>query len=357
MGLLSATAAAQTTDPIFAGTRWAPYAPGSRPAGVGGAFTAIADGGKAAYANPAGLVLIPAWEVEFSTGEPWLAVSSGGLRHVRLSAYAAKIGEQHVEGGGTQDGFLDSSVREVGLGFGVEPFRGVKLGGTVAWSLLSMEGLLREGDADEASTVTADSGHVRLTAGLLLNLVGGETRSFPTLRLGLSYQPGFDWSADVADGDTGEPAVKTAIRRPSLISAGLAWRTTDRWSFSAQGDFIRYHEIVDALRRNVGAGADGFRLPDAVEPRLGAEFAAPLWCGCGVVKGRGGLHYRSPGTLQYQGSDPVAGAAFAPGRWRTVATLGFSFLTEHFGNALRLDLDAKDLFEGPDISFGIAWRF
>jgi hypothetical protein len=75
------------------------------------------------------------------------------------------------------------------------------------------------------------------------------------------------------------------------------------------------------------------------------------------MKARAGLHYRSPGTLQYDGGDPATAAAFAPGKWRTVASLGVSFLTEHFGNALRLDLDSKDLFEGPEISFGIAWRF
>jgi hypothetical protein len=355
-GFVSSTAAAQTTDPIFAGWRWAPDVLGSRPAGLGGAFTAIADGGKAAYGNPAGLVLIPAWEVELSTGERWAAVSGSALGHLHLSAYAAKTGAQHVDVAGSPGAFLDSSAWEAGFGLGVEPFRGLKVGGAVAWSHLGMEGLRRVGDADEATTVAADNGQVRLTAGLLLTLVGAETRSFPTLRLGLSYQPGFDWSADVADGNTGEPAVSTAIRRPSLVTAGLAWRANDRWSFSLQGDVIRYREVVDALRRNVGDLAVGFQLPNALEPRFGTEFGTPLWCGCGVVKFRGGLHYRSPGTLAYDGNDPVA-AAFTPGRWRTVGTLGFSFLTEHVGHALRLDLDAKDLFEGPDLSFGITWRF
>ena len=32
-------------------------------------------------------------------------------------------------------------------------------------------------------------------------------------------------------------------------------------------------------------------------------------------------------------------------------------MTEHFGKALRLDVDAKDLFDGPELSFGMAWRF
>jgi hypothetical protein len=38
-------------------------------------------------------------------------------------------------------------------------------------------------------------------------------------------------------------------------------------------------------------------------------------------------------------------------------SVGGSFLAEYFGNAVRLDLDSKDLFDGPALSFGIVWRF
>jgi hypothetical protein len=355
-GVASSTAAAQTADPIFAGWRWAPDTLGSRPAGLGGAFTAMADGGKAAYANPSGLLLVPAREVELSGGERWGSVC-GGSGRLRLAVYAAKTGEQRLEPSGAEDAFLGSSVWEAGLAVGVEPITGLRLGGALAWSHLGLDGRRREDGADEATTAAADDGHVRLTAGLLLTLVGGERPSRPSLRLGLSYQPGFDWSAELADGDTGEPPAAAATRRPSMVSAGLAWRSAGRWAFSAQGDLIRYSEVVDALRRNVGARAEGFSLPDAVEPRAGAEYQARLWCGCGFVRLRGGLQRRSPGTLRYEGSDASAAAAFGAGDWRTVATLGVSFLTEYADKGLRLDLDARDLFEGPDLSFGIGFRF
>jgi hypothetical protein len=327
---------------------------------VGGAFTAIADGSKAVSVNPAGLALIPSWEVDLSSGERWAALSSHPLRHLTLSAYATKVGEQQVESvglDGAPSGSLASSEWEAGLGFGAEPVRRVRVGAAVAWSHLSLDGH-RDAEGEAGTIVTGDSRHARVTAGVLLNLVGSETRSLPALQLGVSYQPGFDWSAEVTNASPNAPEVASvAVRRPSLVTAGLAWRTTDRWGFSAQGDFIRYHEVVDALRRNVGEGGDGFSLPDVVEPRLGAEFGAPLWCGCGVVKLRAGIHYRSPGTLRYAGDDPAALAAFSAGRWRTVYSLGGSFMTEHFGKALRLDLDAKDLFDGPELSLGMAWRF
>ncbi|HEY6548726.1 MAG TPA: hypothetical protein VI589_12515, partial [Vicinamibacteria bacterium] len=214
-----------------------------------------------------------------------------------------------------------------------------------------------EGQETVVSSVDGDEGSLRASVGLLVILIGGNARALPSLRLGVSYQPGFDWSAQM----TSAPAAAAStidIRRPTVIAAGFAWRAADRWSFMAQGDVIRYGEVMDALERNVGASAAaGFRLSNVVEPRLGAEFSAPLWCGCGSVRLRGGLHYRSAGTLQYEGTDPVAARAFAPGTWKTVATLGASLFSEYFGNGIRLDLDSRNVFEGPDLSFGIVWRF
>jgi hypothetical protein len=190
---------------------------------------------------------------------------------------------------------------------------------------------------------------------VLVDIVG-TPQSLPSARLGISFQPGFDWTADVAHGPT-DVVESVALRRPSVVAAGIAWRPSDRWSFSAQGDVIRYGEVVDALRRNVAAGADGFSLPDTVEPRAGTEFAAPLWCGCGVVKLRAGLHYQSPGVLRYDGADPLLAGAFTAEQWRTVFSLGASLFAEYVGNAVRLDVDSKDVFDGPALSFGIVWRF
>jgi hypothetical protein len=181
----------------------------------------------------------------------------------------------------------------------------------------------------------------------------------PSLRLGLTYQPGFDWSAEMAEAGVAAGARRTIdVRRPSLITAGLAFYGSDQWSFFAQGDVVRYGEVLGSLRRNVGsAAARGFDINDAIEPRVGSEMAVPLSCGCGTVKLRAGLHYRSPGTLVYAGSDAALEQAFGVRSWRAVASVGASFFAEHFGRALRLDLDSKDVFEGPALSFGIVWRF
>jgi hypothetical protein len=359
---LAAPLSAQTTDPLFAGYRFAPPTLGSRPAGLGGAFVGIADGVKAAFANPAGLTLIPVSEIGISSGRPWLGAGFGHTR-LRFAGYLMQADETHDDlalAAPLAGGFRDSSTWEAGLGVGVEVHPRLKLGASAAWTRFRLQGERLSTDASGAPTVAArvDStdDRIRVSAGLLMILVGANSRALPSLRLGVSFQPGFDWSV-TPSGPAGALS-PVDVRRPTLVSTGLAWRTSDRWSFGAQGDVIRYGEVVDTLRRNVGdAAAAGFTLRNAVEPRFGAEFVAPLWCGCGVVRLRGGLSYRSPGTLGYSGPDPAAAQAFAPGSWRTVATLGASFFAEHMGQALRFDVDSRDVVNGPDLSFGIVWRF
>jgi hypothetical protein len=355
------SALAQTTDPLFAGWRFTPPSLGSRPGGMGGAFVAVADSVKAAVANPAGLTLIPISEIGVSSGRPWLGAGFGRQRF-RVAGYVTEMDEARMdlpEATPGASGSVESTVFEAGLAAGVQLHPRVRLGGSLAWTRLRLDGqrlVAADGGQQEiAASVDADEGQLHATAGLLVILVGANARALPSVRLGVDYQPGFDWSARVTDGAGVD---EIAVRRPSLVSVGVAWRFTDRWSFAAQGDVIRYGEVVDALHRNIGgAAAADFTLPNAVEPRFGTEFAAPLWCGCGIVRLRGGLHYRSPGTLLYEGADPVAARAFSRQSWRTVATLGASIFAEHFANALRLDLDSRNVFDGPELSFGIVWRF
>ena len=72
---------------------------------------------------------------------------------------------------------------------------------------------------------------------------------------------------------------------------------------------------------------------------------------------RAGLHYESPGTLVFNGSDPELRDAFRVRSWRTTVTMGVSLFAEHFGNALRIDVDSRDVVNGPALSVGAVWRF
>jgi hypothetical protein len=357
LSLLGATlplsAGAQTNEPIFGGWRAKPQTVGSRAAGMGGAYVAIADDARAAFVNPAGLTQIPVTELSVSSGLPWASAATGRQR-LRIAAYYTKGEQEALPSPGVELPSLQPSVWEVGGAIGVQPFSRVRLGAAVAYGSLRIdeEGGSFDAAAPAHALAGQTDGQVRVTVGAMVDLIPSTVIGASPLKLGASFQPGVSWAVP----RPGEDAVE--IRRPSLSSVGLAWRASNSWSYTGQIDIIRYHEVVDALLRNVGevAGSD-FSLSTAVEPRAGAEFATPLRCGCGTVKIRAGIHYESPGTLVYGGSDPLLRTAFRSHSWRTTLTLGASFFAEHFGNALRFDVDSRDLLDGPALSAGVVWRF
>jgi hypothetical protein len=351
-------ARSQTVDPLFAAVRWAPQPPGSRPAGIGGAFAAVADGGKALYFNPAGLAQIPQQELELSFADPWLSAAAR-LGPLRLGAYATRSPFGDPEP--TADS-LDLRFSELGFGVGIAPLHRLKLGVSAAWSGLELAGRRSAPDASGQLAplveISGEDRQLRLTFGALFTVYTKEVRGLPSLRVGAAYQRGFDWQGRVAEAAPGAQSRPIRVRRPSVLTAGLAFYGTHQWSLFAQGDVIRYGEVLGSVRGNVGSAvARGFDIDDAIEPRVGGEFAIPLTCGCGTLKLRGGLQYLSPGTLVYTGADPVLEQLFGPRSWRTVASLGASFFAEYFGKALRLDLDSKDVLDGPALSFGIVFRF
>jgi hypothetical protein len=353
---------AQTADPAFGAWRWAPEPPGSRPAGLGSAYVAVADGVRAASINPAGLALIPDWELGVSSARFWTGAAHGGKR-VRLAAYIAET-DTPSSGGPELDeeGPLTARVREVGLAGALEPVRGVRLGVTASWARLRVDGdpFALAAAPDARVSMAGESTRLRWTLGALVDLTRRHGPSVPSLRLGFAVQPGLDWSVDrsVSAPEAALETTSVELRRPTLVSAGLAWRSSGRWTIAAEADLIRYSEVLDTLTGTVGSEtSDAFELGDAVEPRLGLEFAAPLSCGCGNVRVRGGVRGRSPGSLRYSGDDAALASAFPGASWRAVFTLGASLVGEYFGRAIRLDLDSTDLLEGPRLSVGATVRF
>lgn len=347
-------AAAQTDDPVFGGWRANPLTVGSRAAGMGGAFVAIADDARAAVVNPAGLTQIPLTELSIASGRPW-AAAAAGPRRFRLAAYLTTAEQDQLPPEETARIALQPAIREIGLAAGFQPLRRVRVGVAVAQRRLRIEEEGRgpaNGSQPIDPLVGGEDSRLRTTVGAMLDLLPATVVGASPLKLAVAFQPGVTFEVPRAGADP------VAIRRPSLSSIGLSWRVSNAWSFTSQADVIRYHEVVDALVDNVGATAGrDFALANAVEPRLGAEYATPLRCGCGTVKLRAGLHYESPGTLRYEGSEPALRDAFRRRSWRTTVTLGASLFAEHFGNALRIDLDSRDVLEGPGLSAGVVWRF
>lgn len=347
--------AAQTDDAVFGGWRSNPLTVGSRPAGLGGAFVALADDGRAAVVNPAGLTQIPLTEITLSSGRPWFSIGRGQGR-LHLAAYYTKAEQEQASFLNEESRLaLQASIWEAGAAAAVQALGRVRVGVAVAYQHLRIEEEGRgpeNGSQPVSSLVGREDGQVRTTIGAMVDLIPARVAGSSPLKLGLTFQPGVSFMVP----RPANPDVE--IRRPRVTSLGLAFRASNAWSLTGQLDFIRYDEVVDALRRNVGetAGRD-FVLSNAAEPRLGAEYATPLRCGCGTVKIRAGLHYESPGTLEFQGGDPLLREAFRVRSWRTTVSLGASLFAEHFGNALRFDVDSRDVMDGPALSAGVVWRF
>jgi hypothetical protein len=363
--LQAASSRAQTDDPVFAQWRFSPEPLGSRPAGLGGAFVAVADDVKAAAANPAGIALLPAREANASSLRSWAGLGGGWRRRLRFAVYGWDAGAQtlsrlprsQAEGGPRLTplegaGGRTSSLTEFGAAVATTPVRGLHIGVSGAWTRMRWRGDGAAAAADSPASLA--SSRVRWSAGMLLDLLRGRWRPLSSLRLGLSIQPGIDW--DLHGGDVAGGA-SFALRRPTVAAVGLAWRPAPHWLVSVEADQIRYREVVSALRRNVGARADGFALSDRVEPHAGIEFAAPLSCGCGNIRLRAGVRGRSPGRLHYSGNDPERREAFPGEPWRAAASLGVSFVGEYLDRAVRLDLDSADLFDGPRLTVGATFRF
>ena len=219
-------------------------------------------------------------------------------------------------------------------------------------SRLTLDGERRvpgpEGTETVAASVTARDMHLRASAGLLLVLVGANARALPSLRLGALVAARLRLVRRDDRRGPASGARPIAFRRPTLVSAGLAWRAARPLELRRAGR--RRSSTARSwrrLERNIGEAALGFSSPSTWSRGSAASSRLRSWCGCGIVRLRGGLHYRSAGTLRLRGRGPDLRRTFAAGEWQTVATLGASFFAEHFGNALRLDIDSRDVFEGP----------
>ncbi|HET9316366.1 MAG TPA: hypothetical protein VFQ51_12305, partial [Vicinamibacteria bacterium] len=162
--LTSLPLAAQTDELVFANWRTNPITIGSRPAGMGGAFVAVADDARAAFFNPAGLTQMPLTEISASSGRPWLSAATGRTR-VRFAAYftdAEQEGLSSVDDEARPS--LQPSVWEIGAAAGYQPFRQVRLGVSVAYRHLSIDE--EDGGGTPHPLTGGSEGRVRATAGL-----------------------------------------------------------------------------------------------------------------------------------------------------------------------------------------------
>jgi len=215
-------ARAQTSDVLFGGWTWRASELGSRPAGLGGSYVAVADGARTAAVNPAGLALIPRLEAAAATGPLWVGLArridhsdplpppvrptepgvpipcppGRRARPWAVGFYVEQAERQSsalevVHGPGLSErGQLDANVEELGAGLakGLTPW--LDLGVAVGWRHLTLDGTSTlidlRGDAQRRLTLGGDSNKARAVVGALASF--GPAHSPTAFRLGVAYQ-------------------------------------------------------------------------------------------------------------------------------------------------------------------------
>jgi hypothetical protein len=389
---------AQTHDVLFGGWSWRSRDLGSRPAGLGGAYVAVADSIRTATINPAGIALIPRAELAAGTANLWAGVGfslrrtakgaagppgptpaaptgpvaerptqpGAGVvvpcaparqtRPLAVALFAEQAVRQEnavevVRGPGlTESGLLSSTAEEVGLSLarGLMPW--LDLGVSASWRHVRMQGesavLDLAGDELSRLTIGGDSNKARGVAGLLATF--GPASDPTAFRLGVAYhQDLVAWKVERTAIDrvrgvvTGPRTID--IEEPPVLAAGAALRFSDTWLFTGEVDYIWYARVRRSLERNTDAAtASPFRLGNRVEPRLGIEMTRPSPTG-GYFKVRAGIRRETPGRLAYEGTDPTLIQAFGQTGDAFRAGAGASLLGEFYENGFRFDIDISQV--------------
>jgi hypothetical protein len=393
--VLPPPAHAQTSDVVFGEWSWRSRDPGSRPAGLGGAYVAVADSVRTAAINPAGVALIPKAELAAGTANLWAGVGyslRGGGAPARPAGPAAPLGP--VAGRPTQpavpavpcaparqtrpwavalfaeqavmqenqvdvvrgparseSGSLASRAEEAGLTIarGLVPW--LDLGVTVTWSHVRLEGQSAvtnlEGDELSRVLVGGDANKARGVVGLLATF--GPASDPTAFRLGAAYHRDLlGWSVERTEIDRVAGLVSGPrtidIEEPPVLAAGAALRLSDTWLVTGEVDYIWYDQVRRTLERNTDAAtASAFRLRNRLEPRLGIELTKPSPTG-GYFKIRAGIRRETAGRLAYDGTDAALRQAFGeppPAAFRAGA--GASLLGEFYENGFRFDVDISQV--------------
>lgn len=376
--LAPAFAQAQTSDLFFGGWSWRVREPGSRPAGLGGAYVAVADGVRTTAVNPAGLALIPRVEGAAGIVPLWAGLArrlQGAVpvqpvapgeapiapcpeppraRPWAVAIYAEQAETQRneleaVHGPGTgESATMEATTEELGAGVakGLTPW--LDVGATLAWRHLRLDAQAVVADAldreQQRVILAGDGNKARAIVGALASF---GSRGAPTaLRVGIAYQWDLiEWTVERrlverARGVAG-PATEIDIQEPPVLSAGIAWRLSDNWLVAGQLDYTWYDRVAKATARFAGPG-NRFVVRDHFEPRGAIEMTRSSPIG-GYYKVRAGLRREIPGRVAYEGEDPVLRQAFlgSPAAFR--GSVGASLLAEFYEKALRLDVDLSQV--------------
>jgi hypothetical protein len=352
---------------------------------------AVADDGRSALTNPAGIALVPNLEGALGFGDLWAAVAMAmrgetvPVSGQPADAAAARpcppgpaprpwalafFGQQtltqqsalEVVSGPSrlQSGALSADREQIGLTVARGLTHWLNLGLSLNWRHLRMEGTTRLRTAADVElnrvVLEGDANKARAVVGALATF--GPPRAPTAFRVGLAYHRDLSaWSVDRREldvsGGTAAPATSVRIEEPPLLSGGAAWQINDTWLVTGQLDYIWYEDVISTLHHNQVAEPDAFVMADGLEPRFGIEYTRPSPLG-GYLKVRGGIRRETSGRMRYTGTDLARQQAFPDVGPAFRGSAGVSLLAEFYARAARLDLDLSQVVVARTTSLSAA---
>ncbi len=377
---LATCAQAQSNERWFRSWRWPVESASARNAGWADVAVAAPDDATTAQINPALLgtltkteVVVGAWAT--GTGRAPLGDEVRARTALGLTGVALRVSPRwslallaaqpraveytlvpvRLSDGSTDSGRLAARQLEVGVAAAVRASPRLLLGARAFSTRLALDGALRQAPAVGPASLVVDSAGTSTRPGLVLGLAYEATAK---LTLGLASATGsaYTFTRTASSPLLGvplDPGSAYQVRKPGVLSGGLHVRLSPRFALAAQVDFVRWSEIPAGLVIVRGARArDEYRLPDAFEPRAGAEFSIPLRRT--AIQVRAGLHVQSPGTLRFEGDDTIEVESFPGSDWKPAGAVGVSVVT---ARGWRVDLAGRFGGERPAALMGFAARF
>lgn len=158
--------------------------------------------------------------------------------------------------------------------------------------------------------------------------------------------PAFDPPFPVGSVRVVDPAMPLDI--PDVFGLGVVYRSKDgSWTGAFEWDLVRYSEILDSIGRSPAVGVDEVALDDAMELRLGIEYAflqrSPL------VAIRGGIWRDPDHSIRSFEDDPLERVLLPGGEDNIHFSLGAGVVFKRI--QIDLAIDISDFVDTAALSF------
>jgi hypothetical protein len=318
---VATSARGQTNDVFYRSWRWIEEPSAARAAGLAGATAAVADDVASVEANPGALTTLSKVELgatllRRSAGRTAVGDALAARTGVGFAALAGPLTERWAvgvylvephavridlaplprSGGGTDQGFLEGTVRDWGVAAAWRLMSRLHLGARATATRLTLAGEYR--DQPEAGPARLQVG----TSGEATRVTGSLGALFEAGRhvvIGLMRRIGTRWpvmrtAESPAYEATVDPGSRYDLRQPSVLSGGIALRPSAKLTLIGQLDYVRYGELSSDLLPG-GYARQRYDL-FAWEPRAAVELSVPL--SGAALQVRAGIHGRSAAGLR-----------------------------------------------------------